>query len=144
MNWKWIVVVLLGFVVVFHLVIVMYVSSQRYELTSPDYYRREIEYQQIIDKKEAAGDFEWNWQLTGRQAELSVIGQSGRIELAQPVAQLYKPDQSRLDRQVAVTTMQPGQYRIDFTGLPAGLWHVTIEAQVAGRAMIFERSVSLP
>jgi nitrogen fixation protein FixH len=129
--WKYIVIGLLSLIAVFHISAIVYISGNRYELTSKDYYDREITYQQTIEKLRAGKAYQWNHRFDAEsgQLELEVLDAAGNpVALTEPVMWLYRPNQANADREFRPKRGEDGIYRIAVASLATGLWKLTVEA----------------
>jgi nitrogen fixation protein FixH len=113
------------------------------ELVSPDYYERELRYQEQIASRERT-------QALPNQARVSYDAAQGSIVIALPAAQalaaqgriqLYRPSDARLDREVPLALDGNGIQRLDAKQLHSGLWNVRVQWNVAGEEYFLNRSI---
>jgi len=113
------------------------------ELVSPDYYERELRYQEQINRRERT-------QALPDQARVSYDAAQGSIFVALPAAQarvaqgriqLYRPSDARLDREVPLALDGKGIQRLDAKQLHAGPWNVRVQWSVDGKEYFLNRSI---
>lgn len=122
---------------------VIYASSQRVDLVRPDYYEEEVRYQQQINRlnraQQAGGvgiryDAGQNRITLVLPPEHAKRAASGRIHL-------FRPSDSRLDRDLALAIDSGGRQNISAGGLPSGLWKVRVEWKAGGEDYLANGSV---
>ncbi len=129
--WKYIVISLLASVAVFHFFAVGMVISNRYELTSKDYYEQEKMVGQNKAELKAGEQLAWRWsyQEDKRLYLLSVQDAAGKpVQLKNVTINLYKPNKANQDQQLLMHTSGEGQWQAQFDGLDFGRWKATIRA----------------
>jgi len=144
-NLKWLVYALLGSVMLFHFVAIWYVREQRYELTSPDYYQRELGYQETIERYRAGEDLQWQVSLDAGRGRLSLQARDrggANVALEDLTGRLYRPNAAGMDRDIALEAAGDGSYVAIFEPLAGGRWNLTLEGTWQGRAVAYrERAV---
>ena len=113
------------------------------ELVSPDYYERELRYQEQINRRERT-------QALPDQARVSYDAAQGSIVVALPAAQaraaqgriqLYRPSDARLDRDLPLALDSNGIQHLDAKQLHAGPWNIRVQWSVAGEEFFLNRSI---
>ena len=144
--WKYIIIGLLGFVALFHAAVIWYIRGENYELTSPDYYDRELRYQERIDKLRAGKAYAWSCRLSEDQRwlELQVVDPNGAaVVLSDISVTLYRPNDAGLDRQLLMEPGGSSGYRAPLAELEPGLWKVTVDAtNDRGTALAYQTRLS--
>lgn len=124
---------LYGGFVVFILILVVYVSTHNFDLVEPDYYDRELSYQQVIDSKQRAEALPQKLvmafmpersalQLTF-PTDLATAGISGSVTL-------YRPSNKRWDRSYELAVSAAGEQIVSLDSLIPGFWRAKVEWRV--------------
>jgi hypothetical protein len=113
------------------------------ELVSPDYYERELRYQEQINRRERT-------QALKDPARVSYDAAQGSIVVALPAAQarvakgriqLYRPSDARLDRDLPLALDVNGIQRLDAKRLHAGPWNIRVQWNVDGEEFFLNHSI---
>ncbi|MBT3343087.1 MAG: hypothetical protein HN712_11175 [Gemmatimonadetes bacterium] len=145
-SWAWGIIGAYSSFAVLTLVMVGFAFSQRVDLVSDDYYQREIDHQQHIDRvtrtQELPDGVEWT--VTHQDGDFLFELPKGHFNGdLQGQIHFYRPDNSTLDRTHGIHLDVQGQQRITAAGLPAGHWRIHIEWQVAGLDYYSERELNI-
>jgi nitrogen fixation protein FixH len=144
----WPVGILLSFGLFFAATICLVVvaCSHRMDLVSPDYYEREIRFQEHIDRAQRgaapASKPIVSYDLATRSISVSLKASSpnnlkGRIEL-------YRPSAAALDRHFELQLTADGTQSLDAAHLTPGLWKVRLTWTVADQEFFAEQDVIVP
>jgi len=120
--------------------------TQRTDLVTEDYYQREIDHQQHIERlaRTQALPADVAWGFSHEQGHLVLRfpphhfsdGPQGRV-------QLYRPDNAALDRDFAISLDASGRQRIAIDELTPGKWYVRIEWHADGEQYYSERELMI-
>lgn len=104
-------------------------TRQRTDLVTPDYYERDLLYQEQIDREQRTRAAQLQVGITHDPA-------TGRLRIALPAAHavaqprgtihLYRPAAAELDREFELEVDGQGQQVLDAGNLAAGLWRVRV------------------
>ncbi|RME93875.1 MAG: hypothetical protein D6766_07325 [Verrucomicrobia bacterium] len=132
----------LGYLVAF----VVFSTRQRIDLVAPDYYERELRYQEQIDRVERTRAGAWEARVHeadgGRRlvielpAEHASAGATGTVEL-------YRPSAAEQDRTLPLRLDAAGRQTIDLRELADGLWRVRVQWKVGDQEYYTERKLVL-
>ncbi len=137
--WKYIVISLLASVAIFHVGAIVVIGDRDYQLTSTDYYEREIAYQDTLEALRRGKAMIWRTAEQNNRLEIKVTNLNGQpLTLAQPSVRLYKPNDADQDRSQALATDEPGTYGLDLTNLKPGPWQLTVEGLHEGQKMAWQ------
>ncbi|MFN0122178.1 MAG: FixH family protein [Blastocatellia bacterium] len=124
---------------------VIFAMTQRIDLVAPDYYARELHYEQQIHRARRGQEpgHEAQCRLTPAgdalrlrfPAELSAI--SGRLLL-------YRPSDPAQDREITLAPDARGEQLVPLAGLAAGAWRARMTWRAAGREYYNEAELTLP
>lgn len=121
-----------GFALMILTFVVIYTQWDLHLVTS-DYYKQEIAYQEVIDKKAnsktLSGDVHFRWDETKQQV---VIDFPEEISTAEVKVQVYRPSDSELDVNDELTASNGLAY-VETGALKHGLWRVNIDWKAGGK-----------
>jgi nitrogen fixation protein FixH len=122
----------------------VFAVAQRQDLVRSDYYEEEMRFQKQMERVQRSGSLPATIGLTqgpvGRSLVISLppshVGRasSGTIEL-------YRPSDSRLDRNLPLAAGADGVQRVDAAGLNDGLWKVRVRWTVDQHEYFSDRSL---
>lgn len=120
--------------------------SMRVDLVSEDYYQREIDHQQHIDRVERTLALP-----AGRQWKVTHLDNTFLFQLAidhfgddlQGQIHFYRPDNVTLDRAYDIRLDESGEQRIPAHEIAPGHWRIHIEWTAAGLEYFSERTLSI-
>ena len=141
--WKYIVITLLASVALFHIGAVSMIWGESYELISGDYYAEESAYVDLVAHLKAGAPYRWESELAGEQFTLAVRDAANAVPALENVrVRLYKPNDASADRELTVTGTETGWSATTGT-LPAGLWRVTVLAELDGETLAYKTTADL-
>jgi len=112
------------------------------ELVTKDYYNKELVYGDVIVKKQNADTMRVPVRIlaTGKGLEIKFPGYlrqvKGKIEL-------YKPDNSKLDREIPLKLDENGKQFIEASQLIPGRWNVSVDWQNDNVSYLIEKKMDL-
>jgi hypothetical protein len=119
---------------------------QRTDLVSEDYYQREIDHQQHIDRRARTqalpAGVAWSFSHEGDDLVLR-FPQDHFTDSPEGQVYLYRPDNATLDRDYPIALDAYGQQRIPLAELAFGRWHVRIEWHADGQQYFSERELQV-
>lgn len=137
--WKYIVIALLSSVAVFHVGAIFYIGDRDYQLTSTDYYDREIAYQSTLEAMRAGKAYIWTTEERGDELLINVRDANQQaLQLETPSVHLYKPSDNRQDQDQVLAMTEPGCYRLKIAQLKPGPWNLTLTAKAAGQPIAWQ------
>lgn len=145
--WKYIIIGLLVGMMAFHIAALFYIRHQRYELTSPDYYAREMKHQLKVDALSRGQHLQWNLIINpaGKASFLEVTGKDGSmVHLGKLDLEFYRPHNSRQDQTFRLIPDKDGRYYFDSISLSPGRWDWIAKGSLEGEAVAFQKRMSLP
>jgi hypothetical protein len=134
-----------GLFVVFMLTLVTLCIKQKdISLVSNDYYKKEIAYQDEIEKQQNAG------QLV-TPVRINYAGEKQQVTVSFPVeqkdatgkVQFYRPSDAKKDFTVDLNLNERATQEISVDQLTKGLWVIKIEWEKAGKAYLKEEKIVL-
>ncbi|MDB6059069.1 MAG: nitrogen fixation protein FixH [Verrucomicrobiales bacterium] len=143
----WPIVITVYFVAFFAFVVcfIVFASRQHVDLVRTDYYEAEIKFQQQIDRVERSRPVDaqvavsydlQSAKLTVQLPSDSRKGAFGRIEL-------YRPSDSRQDKNIKLAADQNGKQQIDVRDLKGGLWKVRVSWTSSGQEYFIEKPITI-
>jgi hypothetical protein len=126
---------------------IAYCNFHRVDLVSPGYYEEELRYQDEMDRLRRAQQFDRPGSVS-LDADRKVITILLPPEHAKtPCAgsiRLYRPSDSRLDRNLPLEADRNGIQTVDASALAPGLWKVRVAWQAAGQDYLMIGKVIVP
>lgn len=137
---------LIAYFVVFIGCIIAYTAwalRQRVDLVGADYYEREIRYQQQIDRLGRTREFARDVAATydAAQSAITISLPPAHAAPATGTIHLYRPADSRLDRELKLALDPQGRQRVDAGTLASGLWRARVQWTVNGQEYFFDRTL---
>jgi nitrogen fixation protein FixH len=139
-----------GFLVVFFSCVVsfgVFAVRQRVDLVRTDYYEEELRYGKQYDRLSRTKALEHGLAVS-LSSETHQISVQLPPEHATPgvkgTIQLYRPSDSRLDREIALATSASGKQVLDSTALQEGLWRIRVTWQSGGQEYFHAAKVVIP
>ena len=129
------------FVGSFMIMIIYFVVSSfghKSELVAVDYYQQEVNYQQQIEKKANA----LNWEVAIKQT-------SQGLEITFPKAvnqgniHFFRPSNKELDFEVPIQLNDQYEQVVDLIEVKTGLWKIKFEWEKDGKHFFYEKSIVL-
>lgn len=138
-TWKYIVIALLASVAIFHVGAIVVIGDRDYQLTSDDYYDREIAYQDTLEALRLGKALVWQAVEQNGRLEVGVKDLNGQaVVLAEPSVHLYKPNDAAQDSTQKMDSLEPGRYQLAQTVLKPGPWQLTVEGQYKGQKLAWQ------
>jgi hypothetical protein len=129
-TWNWGTGITLTYLAFVALIMFMVIKScqQKIDLVTPDYYSKELAYQEKIDAITAYSNLtekpKFKWENTRFElvfpASLAPKSVKGKIDL-------YCPSNNQLDKSFVLQLDEGNRQLIDFGQLPAGKYELTVE-----------------
>jgi hypothetical protein len=112
------------------------------ELVTKDYYNKELSYGDVIAKKQNADTMRVPVQIlaTGKGFEIQFPEYARQVD---GKIELYKPDNSKLDREIPLQLDENGKQIIEASQLIPGRWNVSIEWQSHNVPYLLEKKMTL-
>lgn len=106
---------------------VLFASTQKVELVSDDYYKKEVVYQQQIERinRTNALDESINWHISESRKTLDFLFSLQLVKGG--TITLYRPSESSQDKKFSINVMDGGGQHISLDGLSKGMWRVKVE-----------------
>ena len=130
MNYKWLVFSLLFFVVVFHVGVVFIVQNKNYELTSADYYAKELKYEENIQAMRRADAYDWHVSWQAGQLVVKVDPKQKTLPTLQNmVLELTRPNAASEDQHLPLTYSAETNRWFASAPLRSGAWNYVVSSQ---------------
>lgn len=127
LNWGWKIAILYSGFVVFMLILVYKSSTQKIDLVTPDYYAKELKYQDQIDKEQRTRQLaqQLQWQVNNRNITLQFPTEMKGKKLGGEIL-FYRPSDSSKDIKVAITADSSGVAEITGDKLSTGMYKMQV------------------
>lgn len=130
------------FVVLIITMVTLCVKKKDIFLVSSDYYKREIVYQDEINKYDNASKLTSPVKIT-KEAENVLINFPEELSGASGEIHFYRPSNATLDFKVPVSMDDNLTQKVNVSNLVSGLWVVKMEWSKAGKQYLKEEKVVL-
>lgn len=145
MKFHWgirIAIVYIGFVALIVTLVIMSMN-QRLDLVTSDYYKEELKYQEIIDKKTASNALkeQLQWQVLPGSFQLNFPDEFAGQEIHADV-HFFRPSDSRLDKKIEINSNEL-QQSINTSEMPSGYYEVKIDWSVGNKKYYNEGSIQM-
>lgn len=145
MNWGWKIAIVYSVFVVLTLGAVFYVvSTQDVELVTKEYYKEEIQYQQVIDAKKRNNELEVPIAFELNKAEKKGIVKVPTELLTDDMSAnivFYRPSNSADDKHIDLEVDSIGMQEILLNSFRKGIWKLRITVISSGNTYIVEREL---
>lgn len=143
-NWGWGIALVYGGFVVFIGAMVMLANRQRVDLVTPDYYAKELQYQQQLDKMN-------NSAALGQPVVCKTEGHTVRLEFPQKLngkdikanVFFYRPNNSDNDFSISCTPDADGSCLIQSDKFKPGKYQMQVEWSANGVSYYNENTVNI-
>lgn len=141
MDWgKGILLTIIGFVALIMTLVVISVRMDGIELVTDNYYQAEINYQDRIDQQSLALRLD-RTVITYHSIDKNLVldlpsGTNGKL-------QLFRPSDSTLDREIAVSVLDSNRTSVSLNDLKPGYWKVQLSWTEAGKNYYEEKKITL-
>lgn len=128
-KWGLGVFALYGGFVIFILSMIMYVSTQDIQLVAKDYYRKDLVYQNQIDRINRTNRLERKVTIDASSEDGNIIVQFpvDRVSEISGIIKFFRPSNARLDFEVPIEVDSLGVQQIDSESIVSGFWKVKID-----------------
>ena len=145
MNWGHKIILAFMLFVIFLGLLVYRTMNNKVHLVSQNYYQKELNYQQEIDKLQ-------NEQSLLKSVDIDLDSKSEKLSIRFPedqkitsgIVELYRPSDADLDVSWELQLNQHNEFNLYVGDLPAGLWEVKLEWLDHQKAYLKEQKVFLP
>lgn len=122
---------------------VAFAMRQREDLVSSDYYERAVRYEKQLDALNRSQEFSSKTVVTFDSAKQSIVIALPEAQHAGAVGnvQLYRPSDSRLDRELPMQLDATGGQQLDAKNLSDGLWRVRVKWKQNGQDYYLDQPV---
>lgn len=129
-RWAWGIALLYGCFVVFIIGLIVFASAQDFPLVEPDYYQKELRYQQRIDQ--TAGSLALADRLAielGENSPTLTLSFPREFDAARisGTITLYRPSDPHLDQTLHIDAKTMNIQTIPVGNLSPGLWYVKVD-----------------
>jgi hypothetical protein len=145
MNWGWRIAIGYSAFVVFILFMVYKATRENFELVTPDYYSKELAFQDQIDKSVNARD---------NKEEIELIIESDGIALQYPnfskykavsgVVSFFRPSGGSMDRDFELLLNDKGMMYLPISHFTTGRYLFKADWVSDGEAFYIERQIDIP
>ena len=150
LYWKYIIISLVSFVVLFHVGAIIYLNQgPSYELTSSDYYEKGQAYEQEIQALNRGMLFSWDLDVsTPGKMRLSLVPKEGPHPISPGVQaiqiELLRPNDSTMDSTLElIRETNENQFSGDHQ-LKKGRWHARLKFIQNDQEFLFKKAIVVP
>lgn len=141
MDWgKGILLTIVAFVGFIMTLVVISVRQDDIHLVTENYYEKEINYQQQIEREKSTSTLDREVLLFDAQSKSMLLdlplGAKGSL-------QLFRPSDARLDREVQLEITSEGKMKVPMEDLKSGYWRVQLTWTENGMDYYEEKKITL-
>ncbi len=132
-NWGWRIVMLYGGFVALMSFLVWKTTCVKDDLVTPDYYAKELKYQEQLDKQKRTNELkeQLSWNVDGRKVELKFPADLVSKNVKADVL-FYSPSEARKDFEVRCSPDSNGIYQVNSEKFEHGVYQMKIDWSVEG------------
>jgi len=143
-NWGTGITVFIIFFLLMNVVVIIFAFSQKVDLVTPNYYEKELKYQDEIDAQQKTLQLSENVSVEYKsQIVLIQFPQKFYSKELDGNILLYRPADSSKDLKIEVKTDSTGKQMISTTRLAKGFWKVKINWSLENVTYSDEKSIFL-
>lgn len=146
LKWNWGTGIALVYTLFALSIIALVVNSfsKKIDLVTPDYYAKELKYQQQINKMNAAKNLPLaaTWVVSNKAIELIFPADFDANQLSGDIT-LFKPSNNMSDKRFSIKTAENGIQSIPIEGLEKGMYKMKIDWKHGNQAYYQEAVVVL-
>ena len=144
LNWGWsILLVYTTFMTVF---LILFFKSfkelETNELVTNNYYQKELKYGDVLAKKKNADSMRVPVKMLQNEQGLQIVFPTYQKEVSGNII-LYKPDNQKLDKTIAIDLDKNNQQTIPKKSLISGRWNVSIDWKQNGISYFTENKLDI-
>ena len=145
MNWGAKITIAFVAFAIFLGILIYRVYQSKIHLVAPDYYKKELAYQDQIDKlqNERALTKSVNIELD-QQLQSLLISFPEELKVKSGYLELYRPSDASMDRKWKLQLDNDNSQALSVRDLAPGLWQVKLEWQDNSKAFLREENIYLP
>lgn len=145
-NWGTGIVIAFALFMTFILYFVFKVQSDSeydHEMVTEEYYKKELEYQNQIDKQKNANNLSEKVRIESNEDGLLIVfPKDFHATKIKGKVSLYRPSNQKLDFEVPIS-LSTSNLLIPKTDLVGGRWDIAVEWQYEGKEFLNKKEVSL-
>lgn len=150
MYWKYIVIALMAFIVVFHIGAIIYIQEgTNFELTSRDYYQKGQVYEQEIQAMNRGNGFSWEFNVNQPgKIVVTLVPNSGDTVFSSMVKtmtlDLMRINDSNLDTSLTLTRQGDTLVFSGDAHLKKGLWRMAASFEESHQSYLLKKDLFVP
>ncbi len=144
LNWGWRIVILYGGFVLLILFLVYKTTTVKDDLVSPDYYAKELKFQEQVDKQKRAHDLkeQLSWNVDGKKIAIqfpsNMIAKNVKAEIL-----FYNASDDKRDFTVSCSPDSNGLCQVNSDKLQHGVYEMKIDWSAAGVSYYNEGTINI-
>lgn len=141
-NWGTGITIFIVFFLLMNVVVIIFAFSQKVDLVTPNYYEKELKYQDEIDAQQKTLDMTEKINVE-YQSEALVIQLPNKFSVKEleGIILLYRPSDSSKDIKIALHPDSTGTQLVPTAGLRKGFWKVKINWSSENASYADEKSI---
>lgn len=144
LNWGTGIAIVIAIFMIITIATVVYLMNQDVELVTDDYYKKELKYQNQIERIERTNELDEKLQIIYSKDAIKLILPSGQIgrQITGEI-HLYRPSDSKMDINIPLSADSSGLQLIPVARLAKGYWKVKILWETIDNDYYTEKSVMI-
>ncbi len=144
LNWGWGIVLLYSGFVAFMLLMVFKTTTVKDDLVTPDYYAKELQYQQQMDKQKHAQELKQQptWLVSGGQIAIRFPDEQAAQKVKAEIL-FYNTAEAKKDFKITCQPDSSGMCAIDAQQLQHGVYQMQIDWSAGGVGYYNEGTINI-
>lgn len=144
MNWGTKIIVVFSVFVVLMMTLVYKSYQTKFELVSKDYYKEELEYQNVIDASKNSADLTVKIDITQAERDFKLVIPDS-LKTADMVGDVYFycPYDSKNDMRFVLKTKEDGTMIFNNSQLKGGRYILKVNCKLNGKSYFIEKDVNI-
>lgn len=144
--WPWAIVITLVIFATFMVGVSVYISSDKFQLVSEDYYDETLKYEETIEQKKALEKLNAppSVQYSFSDKVLSVsFPEEYRKDVKQSELKFYRPDDPAKDFSQTIDVDESGSFSLSTQELKFGNWKMTLKWKLGEQSYFIEQDLRI-
>lgn len=143
LNWGIGAFTLFGAFVVFIIIMVFLASNQTHELVTEDYYEKELEFKEVLKKKEKTDALEGKFSTSVTNDSLVIAFPVENSSNLEGIIYFFKPSSEKDDKEIPFT-ISSNTLSVDVNDFTSGMYRMKIDWKYQEEEYYYEQKIDIP